>query len=469
MIAASPGPRSGRLGVVYVALLAIGVGLFVLIRWWGEARPAPEAADAPRAAVEGKGETLPHVLLALGVIVLAARSVGRVFVWVGQPPVIGEVLAGILLGPSFLGAVAPTVKDALIRPETYEILKALAQLGVILYLFLVGLELDTALLGRHGREAVLIAHAGIVVPFLLGSALAVGLYPVVSSAAVGFTRFALFLGVAMAITAFPVLARILTDRNLSRTPLGQLALTCAAIGDATAWCALALVVGFARSQLDSAAWVLLGTVAFFLLMMFAVRPLLLWWLRRQGERVSQESVAVLLVGVLATAWATEVIGIHALFGAFLFGALLPHDHPAARQMDDKLRDAVSVLLLPAYFAFTGLRTELGTVEGWHDWLWCGLIVLVATAGKFGGTLLAARTVGLGWRDGSALGVLMNTRGLMELVVLNIGRDHGILSKKLYAMMVVMAVVTTVATAPLLRLLGVFGTSPKEPPAREQAP
>jgi Kef-type K+ transport system membrane component KefB len=378
--------------------------------------------------------------------------------------VIGEVLAGILLGPSFLGAIAPAAAESLFSPEVAGHLNVLAQLGVILYLFVVGLELDTVRLGRQGLEALAIATAGMVAPFLLGSALALGLYPRLGTADVSFTVFALFLGVALAITAFPVLARILTDRGLSGTGLGNQALACAAIGDVAGWCLLALAVGVAQARIDAAMQTLLGTILFLTFMALAVRPLLLRWLRRQGGKLTQGVAAVLVVGVLASAWATEIVGIHALFGAFLFGALILHDSPAARQMEYRLRDAVTVMLLPAYFAFTGLRTRIGLVAGVEQWLLCGLILLAATLGKFGGTLVAARLTGAGWREAAALGVLMNTRGLMELVVLNIGLDLGVISPALFAMMVLMAVVTTLMTAPVLRLLGVPRPGSDLPPA-----
>jgi Kef-type K+ transport system membrane component KefB len=361
------------------------------------------AAVKSGAKVEG----LPHLLLALIIIILSAQVVGRLFRYLAQPPVIGEVLAGILLGPSFLGAIAPTTAEHLFSPEVVSHLNVLAQLGVILYLFVVGLEVDMARLGQQGLQAVAISTTGIVVPFLIGSSLALGLYSRLAPADVPFTVFALFLGVAHAITAFPVLARILTDLGLSGTRLGNQALACAALGDVAGWCLLALAVGVAQARIDGAVRTGLGTVLFFVVMVFAVRPLLLRWLRRQGGKLTQSVAAALLMGVLTAAWATEIIGVHALFGAFLFGVLIPHDSPAARQMEYRLRDAVTVMLLPAYFAFTGLRTRIGLVTGAEQWLLFGLILVVATLSKFGGTFLAARLTGAGWRDAVALGVLMN--------------------------------------------------------------
>lgn len=465
-MARTPSSRLLAIALVPVGLVLTTVVLFLLIRDLGHetppSGPAPELAPAKAGA---KVTVLPDVLLALVVIVVAARVIGAAFAWLGQPPVIGEVLAGILLGPSFLGAIAPVASGQLLSPDVTGHLNILAQLGVILYLFVVGLELDTTGLTRQGLDPVVISSVGMAVPFLLGSALALGLHHRLAPSGVPFTVFALFMGVAMSVTAFPVLARILTDRGMTGTHLGGQALTCAAIGDVAAWCLLALAVGVAQARLDAALRTLIGTIAFFAFMVIVVRPLLLRWLRAKGEVLTQGVAAVLLVGVLASAWVTELIGIHALFGAFLFGALVPHDAPAAGQMEHRLRDAVTVLLLPAYFAFTGLRTRIGLLDGTEHWLLCGLIVLIATLGKFGGTLLAARFMGTDWRDSAALGVLMNTRGLMELVVLNIGLDLGVISPALFAMMVVMALVTTMATGPILSALGVPSGMLVAPPRR----
>jgi Kef-type K+ transport system membrane component KefB len=470
-----PSPLSvARLLIAYVALLVGCVALFLVLRSFGETLTAPAPAEhplAPKAAA--RVEVLPRVLLALVVIVLTARLVGRGFAWLGQPPVIGEVVAGILLGPSLLGWLAPDVSAYLLPAEIHGFLGVIAQIGVILYLFMVGLELDVGLLRRQGYEAAVISQAGIVAPFLLGVALALGLYPLLSTSNVSFTVFSLFLGVALAITAFPVLARILTDRGLTHTPLGNLALTCAAANDVTAWCLLALVVGVAQGNVNQALFVLGGAAIYFLTMTFLLRPLLVRWLRREEARPTPagtpRTAAALLIGVLASAWVAEMIGIHALFGAFLLGALIPHDSRVARDMENNLHDVVTVLFLPVYFAFTGLRTHLGLMAGGEQWLLCGLIVLTATLGKFGGTLAAARSAGVAWRDSAALGVLMNTRGLMELVVLNVGLDLGVISPTLFAMMVVMAVLTTLVTAPLLRLLGVQPGAAKPEPERLSEP
>jgi Kef-type K+ transport system membrane component KefB len=284
--------------------------------------------------------------------------------------------------------------------------------------------------------------------------LALWLYPELSSAEVGFTNFSLFMGVSLSVTAFPVLARILTDRGISRTELGVVALSCAAIDDATAWCLLALVVGIVRSSSATFLLTIGFTVAYVLGMLLVVRPLVRRWVVREDVlgRLNQGSIALVLMALLTSALITEAIGIHALFGAFLLGTIIPHDSLLAREITRRLEDLVVVLLLPAFFAFTGLRTQVGLLSGATDWLFTGAIIGVACVGKFGGSAVAARLGGLGWRDAASLGILMNTRGLMELIVLNVGLDLGVITPHLFAMLVIMAVVTTLATSPLLQWL-----------------
>ena len=437
-------------------LIAAAIGLFLLIRGYGEnlTAPAPEAtAPAPPGmGVEG-GQAVLHVLLALAAVVIAGLIVGRLFVYLGQPPVVGEVVAGICLGPSLLGRLAPGVSAYLLPPSVAPLLGVIAQLGVILYMFLVGLELNAGLLRGRARSAVAISNASIIVPFLLGTGLALGLYSHLSHSDVPFTSFALFLGVAMSITAFPVLARILTDRRIHKTPLGIMALSCAATNDVTAWCLLAFVVGVAQAKVGGAFLVIGLALAYIAFMFLVVRPVAVRLLAGVTEARFTRSVAgVVLVALLLSALATEAIGVHAIFGAFLLGAVIPHDSAVARAFTHRLEDLVTVLLLPAFFAFTGMRTEIGLVSGLDQWLICGLIILVATAGKFGGTLVAGRLTGQGWRESAALGILMNTRGLMELIVLSIGLDLGVISPALFAMMVLMALITTLATTPILSLL-----------------
>jgi Kef-type K+ transport system membrane component KefB len=454
--AGNTGPPRLRMAIIYLAMLIGAVGLFLLIDDWGRTLVAPEPAQARTtgaAAAEGTTDPFVHVLGALTAVLVTGRLLGLLFRYAGQPPVIGEVVGGILLGPSLLGRVWPAAAAVVLPPSVAPFLGVIAQLGVVLYMFLVGLELNPRVLRERARATVAISHSSIIAPFLSGAALALLLYPRLSSRDVPFTSFALFFGAAMSITAFPVLARILTDRRLQKTTLGVIALGCAATDDVTAWCLLAFVMAVDRAAVGAAVPVLVLTAAFIAFMLLAVQPLAARLLARLDEvRLTPGVVALVFTALLLSAITTELIGIHAIFGAFLLGAVIPHDSPIARAFVAKLEDPVTVLLLPAFFAFTGMRTRISLVSGLEQWLICGLIIIVATAGKFGGTLAAARFTGLGWRESAGLGILMNTRGLMELIVLNIGLDLGVISPTLFAMMVLMALITTMATSPMLHLL-----------------
>ncbi|MBS0209662.1 MAG: cation:proton antiporter [Planctomycetes bacterium] len=454
-------------------MLAGAVVAFLVIRHFGEQLAPPVAATTveaastataksagtPAAKALSKGEVLFHVLLALAAVMATGQVLGFVFKYLHQPPVIGEVVAGILLGPSLLGRISPDVAAYVLPPSVAPYLGVIAQLGVILYMFTVGLELNADLLRERGHATVAISHASIVLPFVLGSALALLIFTQLAPAGVPFTSFALFMGISMSVTAFPVLARILGDRQMTKTELGVLALTCAATDDVTAWCLLALVVGLAGATFGSALATILLAVAFIALMFLVVRPLLVRLIPPdRGQAISRVVVASVLAAVFLSALVTEWIGVHAIFGAFLLGAVIPHDSAIAREMIGKLEDLVAAALLPAFFAFTGMRTQIGLVAGAEQWLWVAAIIVVATLGKFGGSAAAARLTGLNWRDATALGVLMNTRGLMELIVLNIGLDMNVISPTLFAMMVLMALVTTIATSPALALLGIRGAA-----------
>ncbi|HYW51843.1 MAG TPA: cation:proton antiporter, partial [Gemmatimonadaceae bacterium] len=292
----------------------------------------------------------------------------------------------------------------------------------------------------------------ILLPFVLGCALALWLYPMHATIGTRFTVFALFIGISLSVTAFPVLARILTDRKLQGTPMGIVALTCAAVDDVTAWCLLAAVIAVAKSDPSSAVSTLVLTAGYVTLMLLVVRPVVLRFVDRTSAGVtsaSQGTMAIVVVALVASALATEAAGAHAIFGAFLLGAIIPFDSVLARDLTSKLEDFVVVLLLPAFFAFTGMRTEVGLVSGAWEWFVCAVIIAVASIGKFGGSYAAARIAGFDRHDAASLGILMNTRGLMELIVLNIGLDLGILSPKLFTMLVLMAIATTLATTPVL--------------------
>jgi Kef-type K+ transport system membrane component KefB len=397
---------------------------------------------------------LVKVLLALTVIMITARVMGALFARVNQPAVIGEVVGGILLGPSLLGRLSPELAAFLLPPDAAPFLSVIAQLGVLLYMFLVGLELDLGVLTTRVSTTIVISAASVAVPFALGSALAILLIGALAPPGVSFASFLLFVGVSMSITAFPVLARILGDRGLQRTEMGTLALTCAAINDAVAWCLLAFVVGVMQDTPTAAVWTVGLTFVYIALMLTLGRAIVTAAVGRleSSTRIGERSLALVLVAVLLSAVATEFIGIHAIFGAFLLGAVIPHHSQVAVQVTDRLADLVRVMFLPAFFAYTGLRTEIGLVQTAEDWLLCAVIIAVATAGKFGGTTLAARAMGLQWRNSAALGILMNTRGLVELIVLNIGLDLGVITPRLFTMLVIMALVTTMMTSPILEAL-----------------
>lgn len=393
------------------------------------------------------------LILQIGTILLVARVVGWIFRRFHQPQVVGEMVAGILLGPSLLGWVAPGASAALFPAESLGYLDTLSQIGLIFFMFLVGLEFNPTLLRGRGQAAVVTSHVSIVLPFCLGSALALYLYPRLSDSSVSFTGFALFMGAAMSVTAFPVLARILTERNLLHTRLGAITIACAAIDDVTAWTILAVVVAIVRaSGTATPLWLtLMGTGAYLVFMILPVRRVLEWleaFYRTRG-RLTQDVVAGILLVLLASAWITEWLGIHALFGAFALGAVMPKEPGFVHDLTERLEDVTVVFFLPLFFAITGLRTSIGLVSGVEMWLYTGLILLVAVLGKFGGSTLAARATALSWREAGALGILMNTRGLMELVILTIGLELGVISPALFAMMVLMALVTTFMTTPLL--------------------
>ena len=410
------------------------------------AYPALPAGSRETARALGSG-TLTDLLIALVVIITAARAAGWVFHrYLGQPRVIGEVIAGLMLGPSLLGRVAPGLSDALLPANVAPTLLLLAQLGVILFMFVVGLDLDGRLLREQARTAFAISQGSIVVPFLLGSGLALWLYPRFASADVPFITFALFLGVSLSVTAFPVLARIVTELGIERSTIGTLALSAAAVGDVTAWCLLAFVLGAAQADVHSAFWTL-GLAAGYVALVLWFGPGLA---RRFAHRT--DAATIVFLAVLLSALVTAGIGIHPLFGAFVVGAVIPRDSPLAQTMKRSVEEVVLVLLLPVFFVSTGLKTRIQLLDGGAAWATCGLILLAAGVGKIGGSAVAGRLTGLGWRDAGRVGILMNTRGLVELIVLNLGLDLGIISPTLFAMLVIMAVVTTLATAPLLRLM-----------------
>jgi Kef-type K+ transport system membrane component KefB len=385
------------------------------------------------------------LLTGLAVVIVVAGLLGHVARRLGQPPVIGEILAGIVLGPSlFGGAVSDVLLPAGIRP----FLGALANVGVAVFMFLVGLEFDRTLIRGAGRIAASVSLASILLPCGLGMALALYLFE--SHPSGNRLGFILFMGVAMSITAFPVLARILTDRDLQRTPLGALALCCAAIGDVLAWSLLAVVIAIVAPGGNP--WRTLLFLPYLLFMLYPVR----WLLERLLKRLSatgQPTAALFslaFAGLLLSGAATERMGLHFIFGAFLFGVVIPRSGTERLRADlhDRINSVNNVLLLPVFFLVAGLQVDLSHV-GRSDLVQLASILAVAVTGKFLGAYAGARLNGLGHRISSAVAILMNTRGLTELVVLSVGRQLGILDARLYSLMVVMALLTTAMTGPLL--------------------
>jgi Kef-type K+ transport system membrane component KefB len=446
--------------LVYAALLLFFVAAVALILWLGS---GPQINTGVRGSSltanlwQNFRSPLSVLLVQIVVILAAAGFVSRVFRRIGQPPVMGEMLAGIILGPSVLGFFFPGAMAFIFPSSSLETLRLLSQIGVVLFMFVVGMELNVRHVKERGSAAVMISHASIVVPFVLGAGLSLFLYERLAPPGTSFTAFALFIGVAMSITAFPVLARILEDRGLSQTQLGAIAITCAAVDDVTAWCILALVIALVQA---SGIVVSLTTIVFTLLfaaaMIFVVRP----QLRRMvslatGAHVhTRRLIAGVLAFVLISALVTETIGIHALFGAFVAGVVMPQSADFRMFLREKLEAFSTAALLPLFFAFTGLRTQISLLNDWQSWALCGAIILVAIAGKLGGSMLMSRWTGMSWSQSFSLGALMNTRGLVELVVLNIGYDLGILTGRIFAMMVLMALVTTFMTGPLLSLVNI---------------
>jgi Kef-type K+ transport system membrane component KefB len=421
-----------------------------------EAKPAAAAATSSilDQLLQGLQHPLSLLLLQVTIIVIVARVFGQLARRINQPAVVGEIIAGILLGPSLLGWVWPSSTEFLFPKSSLQPLLFLGQVGLAFFMFVVGMQTDSSSAKHKARDAVMISHVSIVFPFFLGVWLAYYLFPYFAPPNVNFIAFALFMGIAMSITAFPVLARIVQERKLTGTPLGTLAITCAAADDITAWCLLAVVVAAAKSVSFFGSLVTIGLAMLFIsCMLYFVKPILAKTVRRlNANNAKQQLVAVVLIVMLTSAWIAEVIGIHALFGAFFAGVIMPPNVSVKRLIMDKLEDVSTLLLLPIFFAFTGLRTQIGLLNDPQLWLFFGLIMLVAVGGKFGGSALAARAMGQSWSSSLSIGALMNTRGLMELVVLNIGYELGILSPEIFALLVLMALATTFMTGPLLSLL-----------------
>ena len=446
----------------FVALSVFGTGVYFLL---ASGRHLQSTAKTQAAIAQTQStsligvlssnlhEPLTILLLQVIAIIVVARLVGMLFLKMGQPAVIGEMVAGIILGPSLLGSLFPAVQSFLFPASSLGLLRTLSQLGVILFMFVVGLDLNVQHLRLKAHTAVLVSHASIMAPFLLGIGLSLLIYTSLASANVSFTAFALFIGVAMSITAFPVLARIIEERGLTKTYLGSTAIACAAVDDVTAWCVLAIVVAIAKANgLAGSLMTILSTLLFIGVMLFLIKPQAERLLAERFNNGNKRLVALILVIVFMSSLFTEVIGIHALFGAFLAGVIMPSHEGLRNFLRERIEPLSAGFLLPLFFAFTGLRTQIGLLDDWLSWLVCLAVIGVAIAGKLGGSMIAARCTGMNWQESFSLGALMNTRGLVELIVLNLGYDLGILPPKVFGMMVLMALATTFMTGPLLSLV-----------------
>ena len=448
--------------LIYAIVIALSIaaiaGLLQLGETWFPsshvATVGANTAAEPLSPTDALHRPLALLIIQLLVIVLATQAGGSLAVLLRQPAVIGEIAAGLLLGPSLVGQLWPAAHSFLFPASSLDILRLLSQLGVILFMFSVGLDVDVAHLRQRAPTAIAVSHFSIVVPFLLGVGASLALFRHYAPAGVPFHSFALFMGIALSITAFPVLARVIEERGLTKTPLGTTALACAAVDDVTAWSLLAMVVTLATAGGvgGTLAFMVTALAIFMSVMVWAVRP----WLERFFENarapLTRGQTVHVLVVLLTAAVLTEIIGIHALFGAFLAGAIMPASPELRQQLRERLESLSSVFLLPIFFAYTGLRTEIGLLNDAASWAVCLGIILTAVAGKLLGSMLAARWSGSSWHDAfSVLGALMNTRGLMELVALNVGYDLGILSPHMFTMLVVMALVTTIMTGPLIDL------------------
>jgi Kef-type K+ transport system membrane component KefB len=433
-------------------------------------KPAVARQDAVTMFMGEFSHNLKHPLSTLILQIIAILFFGKLFGFlfkkIGQPTVIGEIVAGIVLGPSIIGMMFPEFSAFVFPKESLKTLQFLSQIGLIMFMFIIGMELNIKVLKNKAKEAVVISHASIIFPYFLGVTLSYFMYERFAPSNISFTAFALFMGIAMSITAFPVLARIIQERGLTKSPLGAMAITCAAADDVTAWCILAAVIAIVKAGTITNALFTIGlSFGYVCIMLYIVRPMLkkLGSVYASKENLNKTAIAFMFIVLLVSAYLAEIIGIHALFGAFLAGVIIPENLNLKKKLIEKIEDVSIVLLLPLFFVLTGLRTQIGLLNEGNLWLVCGLIILVAVVGKFFGSAATAKFVGLSWHDSLSIGALMNTRGLMELIVLNIGYDLGILSPEVFAMMVLMALATTFMTGPSLDLINYFSKKKESVP------
>ncbi len=462
--------KGSRSLVYYLVMLLVFGGLMYFIIKEGEARQIQDAIsvsnEAPHNLKEGfwvfKDLLMHHVessigilLLQIIVILITCRLFGWLFSKMQQPTVIGEIVAGIILGPSVLGHLLPSVSTFLFPLDSLQNINMLSQFGLILFMFAIGMELNITEVRQKLKETILISHTSTIFPFFLGMVTAYFLYNKYAYESTPFLSFALFVSIALSITAFPVLARIIQEKGLTKTHLGTISLASAANGDITAWCLLAVVVAIAQAGSMLSAIYNIGFSFIYLLLMFAViRPFLrmIGHIYHNKEVVDKGLVAFMFLLLIISSYLTEILGLHALFGAFVAGVVMPDNVKFRKIMTEKVEDVSLALFLPLFFVSTGLRTEIGLLNSPELWYMCGIFILVAIIGKFGGSLVAARFVGETWKDSLYIGALMNTRGLMELVVLTIGYDMKILTPPIFVMLVLMTLVTTFMTTPLISFI-----------------
>lgn len=462
--------KGSRSLIYYLVMLLVFGGLMYFIIKEGEARQIQEAIsvsnEAPHDLKEGffvfKDLLMHHVessigilLLQIIVILMTCRLFGWLFAKMQQPTVIGEIVAGIVLGPSVLGHLLPSVSAFLFPFDSLQNINMLSQFGLILFMFAIGMELNITEVRQKLKETILISHTSTIFPFFLGMVTAYFLYNKYAYESTPFLSFALFVSIALSITAFPVLARIIQEKGLTKTHLGTISLASAANGDITAWCLLAVVVAIAQAGSMLSAIYNIGFSFIYLLLMFTViRPFLrmIGHIYHNKEVVDKGLVAFMFLLLIVSSYLTEILGLHALFGAFVAGVVMPDNIKFRKIMTEKVEDVSLALFLPLFFVSTGLRTEIGLLNSPELWYMCGIFILVAIIGKFGGSLGAARFVGETWKDSLYIGALMNTRGLMELVVLTIGYDMKILTPPIFVMLVLMTLVTTFMTTPLISFI-----------------
>lgn len=454
----------------YLLVVVVFGSLMYFIAKKGESHQVDDAItsvyDAPSNFSEGFDVFIkliadhiesPFGLLLLQVIaiLLCCRFLGWVFMKIGQPTVVGEIIAGIVLGPSILGYWFPEIFEFLFPAHSLDNISLLSQFGLILFMFAIGMELDLTEVRSKLKETILISHTSTIVPFFLGMLTAYFVYDNYADRSIPFLSFSLFIGIAMSITAFPVLARIIQEKGLTKTHLGSISLASAANGDITAWCLLAVVVAIAQAgTMLSAVYNILFSVLYLLAMFFIVRPFMrmIGQVYHNKEVIDKGLVAFIFITLLISAYLTEILGLHALFGAFVAGVVMPENIKFRKIMAEKVEDVSLSLFLPLFFASTGLHTQIGLLNTPGLWGLCLIFILVAIAGKFGGATLSARIVGENWKNSLYIGALMNTRGLMELIVLTIGYEMGILSPTIFVMLVIMTLVTTFMTAPLISFI-----------------